>query len=650
MAFLSSLINILSGSVSWIFSFLLSICLWFDGLIYSLVSYSFELFMLLCQLNYNSLYFAISPLLDRVEAVIVVIILFKVSVELIQCLINPDNLKKAGPDLIKNIAIASIIIVSYNFVFGVVNELCMLVVGTPDGYEFTYLSSLADVSSEQDDGLIMRFLFGSDSSENGNVGDYLAYKTVTMFLYDSDGGNQSVLNAISTSSGEYDFTRLTSLPIRSGKIEYKYPVVSGIMGLYLVYSFVSISIQIGVRMFKLLVLQMLTPIAAISIIGGGTKAKSWSNYLSATISTFMELFIRMFTTLLTVCLILLFFENVDEFFGSNNLGTGMTEFFIIAILIVACLRLGKAIPELIDKVLGTKMAGQNNSLGKIASSVIGGGIGLGVGAITGVAAGVRSGAGWGTIGTGLTGAMSGLASGIKGNSVADKVKNISGIRGTNMQRAQDIVARGGYGMAALGGIESIVGTGNKQDRQIAALDKQSEALEAYNEAATAAVKDNKLTDYTKGKDYTYKYKDSNGAEHQGEYNKGYLDVKFGDNQDAFVENMLKYDQQYIQAQTALDVAQESGDEGRIATARANLQTARVVAEDAAKDIYKNATNHYASNDDIASAARRKYNKSAGHEIDNNIDYKAEKTSIANKKRAITSQDSYKRTHGAKPKK
>lgn len=640
MAFLSSLINILSGSVSWIFSFLLSICLWFDGLIYSLVSYSFELFMLLCQLNYNSLYFAISPLLDRVEAVIVVIILFKVSVELIQCLINPDNLKKAGPDLIKNIAIASIIIVSYNFVFGVVNELCMLVVGTPDGYEFTYLSSLADVSSEQDDGLIMRFLFGSDSSENGNVGDYLAYKTVTMFLYDSDGGNQSVLNAISTSSGEYDFTRLTSLPIRSGKIEYKYPVVSGIMGLYLVYSFVSISIQIGVRMFKLLVLQMLTPIAAISIIGGGTKAKSWSSYLSTTVSTFMELFIRMFTTLLTVCLILLFFENVDEFFGSNNLGTGMTKFFIIAILIVACLRLGKAIPELIDKVLGTKMAGQNSNFGKVLGGIVGGGIGLGVGAVTGVAAGVRSGAGWGTIGTGLTGAMSGLASGIKGNSVADKVKNISGIRGTNMQRAQDIVARGGYGMAALGGIESFIGTGNKQDRQIAALDKQSEALEAYNEAAIAAVKDNKIDDYKSN------MSDDTKARYTGEY----TEVKFGDNQDAFVENMLKYDQQYIKYQAALDVAQKSGDEDCIATARANLQTARVEGENAAKDIYKNATNHYAGEDAVASAARRKYNKSAGHEIDNNIDYKAEKTSISNRKRAITSQDSYKRTHGSKPNK
>ena len=50
MTFLSSFINILSGSVSWIQSVLYTVCLWFDGIIYSLVSYAFELFMIMCQL------------------------------------------------------------------------------------------------------------------------------------------------------------------------------------------------------------------------------------------------------------------------------------------------------------------------------------------------------------------------------------------------------------------------------------------------------------------------------------------------------------------------------------------------------------------------------------------------------------------------
>lgn len=642
MTFLSSFINILSSSVSWIASVFYTLCLCLDGIIYSLVSYAFELFMIMCQLNYNSIYFAISPLIDRVEALIVVVILFKVAMVLIQCLINPDNLKKSGPDLIKNIAIAAVIIVSYNFVFGVINEISMLIVGTPEGYEFTYLSSLADISSEQDEGLIMRFLFGSDSSSNGSVGDYLSYKTITMFLYDNDGGNQSVLNAISTSDGSYDFTKLSSLPIRSGKIEYKYPVISGIMGLYLIYSLVCMAIQVGVRMFKLLVLQMLTPVAAISIIGEGTKAKVWSNYLSTVVSTFMELFIRMFSTLLTVCLILLFFENIDEFFGNSDMGTGITRFFIIGILIVACFRFAKTVPELIDKVMGTKMAGSKSHFASTVGSILGAGVGAGVGFVTGITSGVNAGARWGTIGTALTGTVSGLTSGFKGNTVADKIKNIGGISGANRQRAEDLVARGGYSGIAASGFLNVAGVGARQDRNLTRLENQSSALEAYNEAAAAAVKDNAVGGYAGAEGSGYSEDGLNAS-----YNEGWKNVKFGDNRDAFVEDMLKYDRSYIEAQSQLDVAMASGNDTNIAAARTALQTARSKSEDNAKELYKQATNYYVGNDKIASAARSKYNKSAGHDSDASIDYKGEKTRIANEKRAITSSDSYARTHNQK---
>ncbi len=642
MTFLSSFINILSGSVSWIESVGLSLCLWFDGIIYSLVSYAFELFMIMCQLNYNSIYFAISPLLDRVEALIVVVILFKVAMVLIQCLINPDNLKKSGPDLIKNIAIAAVIIVSYNFVFGVINEVSMLIVGTPEGYEFTYLSSLADITSEQDEGLIMRFLFGSDSSSNGNVGDYLSYKTITMFLYDNDGGNRSVLNAISTGDGSYDFTKLSSLPVRSGKIEYKYPVVSGIMGLYLIYSLVCMAIQVGVRMFKLIVLQMLTPVAAISIIGEGTKAKVWSNYLSTVVSTFTELFIRMFSTLLTVCLILLFFENVEEFFVNSNMGTGITKFLVITILIVACFKFAKIVPELIDKVIGSKMAGQKSKFASTVGSILGAGVGTAVGAVSGLTAGINAGAGLGTVGTTLTGAVSGLTSGFKGNTVAEKFKNIGGISATNRQRAADLVARGGYSGSIAGGWQNFWGVGARQDRDLARLENQSSALEAYNEAATAAIKDNALDDFVGAGDSSY-----SASSLTSSYNDGWQNVKFGDNRDGFVEDMLKYDRSYIEAQSRLDVAMASGRDSDIAAARTALQAVRTKSEDNAKELYKQATNYYVGKDDIAINARSKYNKSAHHADDATIDYKSEKTRISNEKRAITSDNSYARTHNQK---
>ena len=133
------------------------------------------------------------------------------------------------------------------------------------------------------------------------------------------------------------------------------------------------------------------------------------------------------------------------------------------------------------------------------------------------------------------------------------------------------------------------------------------------------------------------------------YNEGWKGVKFGDNKDSFVENMLKYDKNYIAAQSALDSAQLSGNEASIAQAMENLQTTRVKSEDNAKKLYDNATNYYADHDEVASAAKAKYNKKANRDASTNIDYKKEKTAIANEKRRITSSDSYARAHGKKPK-
>ena len=53
-----------------------TILLFFDGIIYDLVAKIYELFTLVSQLNFNYLGAIISPLIDRIEAVIMVFIMF----------------------------------------------------------------------------------------------------------------------------------------------------------------------------------------------------------------------------------------------------------------------------------------------------------------------------------------------------------------------------------------------------------------------------------------------------------------------------------------------------------------------------------------------------------------------------------------------
>ena len=76
MTFITSLITV-SSVATWIFLPLNAIFLTLDGIIFSLVAYSYKLFMLMAQMNFNVIYAWMGPLIDRVKALILVLILFK---------------------------------------------------------------------------------------------------------------------------------------------------------------------------------------------------------------------------------------------------------------------------------------------------------------------------------------------------------------------------------------------------------------------------------------------------------------------------------------------------------------------------------------------------------------------------------------------
>ena len=107
-----------------------------------------------------------------------------------------------------------------------------------------------------------------------DVGGWLAHQTFTIFLHDisSDGSGFSTetVDAEIEEDGKYVFTKAHNLVDEIDiTVEYTLPFVSTIMGLYLIYSIAVVSIEIGVRMFKMIILQILAPLAIITIIDKG---------------------------------------------------------------------------------------------------------------------------------------------------------------------------------------------------------------------------------------------------------------------------------------------------------------------------------------------------------------------------------------------
>ena len=419
--------------MNWILSPLIAILIYVDALIYTLVSYVYKLFMLVCQINFNSLAAIIGPLIDRLEAVIMVFIMFKLGIALIQLLLKPEDTPTVGSKLIKNIFIVGIMLICYNLVFSILNEVSMLIIGVPEGYSFTTLNSIANVTDVEDNGLINRFIFGEDSNI-GEVGDFIALKMFGVFLRDAADESQSTYleNAV-TEGDTYNFFNAYTLASEVNKNVLYTPFISGILGIYMIYCIGSVVIEVAVRVFKLLVLQLVAPVAIITKLND--KSDMFNKYTKLYFSTYTSVFFRIFSVLVINVFISKFIFNLDTFFGNAvSQTTGITKLFLLIIVVVAGLKFIKDLPNLLKELTGQDFGGSSPSFGGYMSGLIGGGFG----AIAGGVSAYKAGAGKsGVFANIAAGGVGGYRAGSQGDSISKKIANITGNISAGTKRAQN---------------------------------------------------------------------------------------------------------------------------------------------------------------------------------------------------------------------
>ena len=166
-------------------------------------------------------------------------------------------------------------------------------------------------------------------------------------------------------------------------------------------------------MFKLLILQIIAPIAIITIIQDGVKNNShWKAYTSTYIKVFLDAFIRMLFMLITIVFVCKFFLNISDFFGNLSTVEGKpTKFLIEILVIIAAIKIGDSIPKFIGEALKFDTGG---STANLVGSLLGAGTGLVAGAVGGF------------VGGGVGGALSGAAKGtIQGAQAGSKGNNVS---------------------------------------------------------------------------------------------------------------------------------------------------------------------------------------------------------------------------------
>ena len=647
---------ILFNLKTWFLELVYEILLFFDGLVFQLASYAYRLFSLMTTLNFNSLYAIVSPVIDRFQAIIIVLVAYKLVMGLINLLMNPENAPAFGKDMLINIFITVALMLSYNLIFSVMNEISMLILGTPPGYSYTVLGELAGVTGGKDVGLIQRFVFG-ESTDIGDVGDYIAFQTLSIFVRDTTDSNE-VEKALVDGDG-YDFMKLPALNTKVGKtVEYT-PIIGMLVAGFLVYTFVTLAIEVGTRVFKLLVLQMVAPLIIITIIDKGYKGNGTiQSYLKEYFKTFTDVFIRVLSALVITVFISKAIMNIGALFGdATAIGDDwFTKGLLLIIIVFAGYKFVLDLPKFLAAVTGKDFSSGTNGFGKYLGGLVGGTVGFATGAIGGAAAGggffSRAG---GALAGGIAGMGQGAYSGGKGGSIADAVKN--GYGGAH-KRNQDWKSRGGFGNVALGGFSDVTGNTRRMDKDMGTYQAQMEAVDAYDQAEKdyQAAFEQAQVDAIKGStmstsdQFVIGTDDATGAAvtmgADEIYSSGFQNIQLGENADSYAQTMIEYDREYHQTQASLDAAKAGGDSAAIAEAqRKNIEARR--------DATKRAIDYWESKKSSASVsvdsskrdeALSKANKALGNAEGTAIDVKATRRDIQNKQKETQGKRSYKATH------
>ncbi len=474
VGFFSNLFNLAVSD--WFLEVLYKMILFCDAIAYFLLSYSFKLFQLMCTLNFNSLYNMISGVLSRIEALVLVFVVYKLGIALINFMLKPDEAAKKGKDILVNIFITAALLLSYNTIFTLFNELSMLIVGAPEGYSYIVLGQIAEISGGADSGLLNRVVFGTEE-QIPDIGEFVSFSICSTFItYSKDPDNTEPLKKVLNDNGKLNFFNLTNIAAHMGKEFEWFPIMGFVSAGFMIFQLVKATIQIGVRAFKMLILQILAPVAIITIIGEGVKGKTFQNFIKKYIAVYIEVFVRMFSMLLVCNFVVKFIRNILDYFPTIDTNDNWTKGLMVALIIVAAFKFAGDIPKFIDDILSTHLSTGKDK--NFIGALLGGGIGL----VSGLATG--------TLGGTIAGLSGGISSGSKGNSVADFFKGMS----TNSANARNVAANqrmtGGhipglsalrYGMTRLGGAvglpQSRLDRGKTAGERQTAMDNMVKALE-----------------------------------------------------------------------------------------------------------------------------------------------------------------------------
>lgn len=420
-----------------------------DSWIYALAAFAMQAFFAIAKLQLSTENISdISYITSRIMLLCGVYALFKLSITLINYIIDPNKIEKSGKTGIKvvqKIVIAVVLLASSKFIF---DEL------------FAFQNAVIDSN------VIPKIIYGDANYNDENDGDMALtskkfVNSVFVTLFENNTAETSPSEAAKTAKNRVlqgESILLLSPYAYDAGFHY-IPFVTGIVGILLCYYFIAFAFELGTRIIKLFVLQVISPIPIIMSIDPASKSDKLVNFAKL----YGGIYINVFVRILTVYVAFVALNLVTSVFDGIN-------WLAKILLIIGVFHAAKELPKLIEDALGIKLGlgDAGKGFGAVLKGTIAGGAGLVGGAIAG---GISGGVG-GAVG----GAFSGLTTGITKGAAA---KNAVGVIGASTGAIKGgfgmgarVAGAGGLGAFMVGGVENFFGGKGRDAATISKFDEE----------------------------------------------------------------------------------------------------------------------------------------------------------------------------------
>ena len=572
--FNSNLINILDNAAlksigTFIKDALRSVAAALDSLIYQVVSFLYKLFFFVSstEIFQND---AVKNVSKNFQLLVAVVVMFSLSISLVNYIVNPDNMKSGkvpASKLVTKVITSLILLLTINIVFATAYRLQNAIIEN----NFVGKLILGDKAQSFDvESMGMSFsksILSAFITDNPN-------KSGSVPQYNIQDANDLFNNILTKESQFHYLTDFINDKDDQGEYILNYNALSIPVGLFIGYILLTYVVGVGVRTVQLFYLQVIAPVPILFYVlpNGDDKLKKWTQQC---ITTYLDLFIRHLIIYLTIFLC----SNLLSSDGRLIIPSGADEYknWIILALVIAIMLFAKKAPDLIKELFPatSKASGDFGlNLGKqFKGTAAGAVLGAGVGGIAGAATGLLSGGG---IGGMIGGFNRGAYGGLTGKKLSDTMSKTK--QYGNMRRNQGITGwdRMTTNMRNTFGIQDQL---SKYENQISQYEKQAKLGKAITDRAKAlAYSSNTNGSYTSSAGITY----TGGLEtlkSSIEYAKSVGDTSFsfGGQQfhltqaDAILKSVEK---------TATDSIINGGSDAQITAMMSNLQTMAPNATDA----------------------------------------------------------------------